>query len=141
MQKKIAFMGFFFFKQKTAYEMSVSDWSLDVCSSDLARAAVAPARLRHVVPPGHVEQADLDRGRVAARRDPALHQRLRAERSPADEVDLPGGDAGGLRVLDEGLRIEEAEVAREVEVARQHLREACAELAARVTAQVLERHD
>src|SRR5881628_4112768 len=25
----------FFFKQKTAYEMSVSDWSSDVCSSDL----------------------------------------------------------------------------------------------------------
>src|SRR3546814_4000569 len=27
---------FFFFKQKTAYEMRVSDWSSDVCSSDLA---------------------------------------------------------------------------------------------------------
>src|SRR3546814_8360010 len=26
---------FFFFKQKTAYEMRISDWSLDVCSSDL----------------------------------------------------------------------------------------------------------
>src|SRR3546814_7046269 len=29
------FDGFFFFKQKTAYEMSISDWSSDVCSSDL----------------------------------------------------------------------------------------------------------
>ncbi len=29
------FSFFFFFKQKTAYEMSVSDWSSDVCSSDL----------------------------------------------------------------------------------------------------------
>src|SRR3546814_4246633 len=28
---------FFFFKQKTAYEMRISDWSSDVCSSDLAR--------------------------------------------------------------------------------------------------------
>src|SRR3546814_6508611 len=27
---------FFFFKQKTAYEMRISDWSSDVCSSDLA---------------------------------------------------------------------------------------------------------
>src|SRR3546814_10368833 len=27
---------FFFFKQKTAYEMHISDWSSDVCSSDLA---------------------------------------------------------------------------------------------------------
>src|SRR3546814_8523411 len=28
---------FFFFKQKTAYEMRISDWSSDVCSSDLRR--------------------------------------------------------------------------------------------------------
>src|SRR3546814_13053228 len=28
-------MFFFFFKQKTAYEMRISDWSSDVCSSDL----------------------------------------------------------------------------------------------------------
>src|SRR3546814_6333873 len=27
--------GIFFFKQKTAYEMRISDWSSDVCSSDL----------------------------------------------------------------------------------------------------------
>src|SRR3546814_8226603 len=29
----------FFFKQKTAYEMRISDWSSDVCSSDLAGGA------------------------------------------------------------------------------------------------------
>src|SRR3546814_1288685 len=29
------FWFFFFFKQKTAYEMRISDWSSDVCSSDL----------------------------------------------------------------------------------------------------------
>src|SRR3546814_4349352 len=32
----------FFFKQKTAYEMRISDWSSDVCSSDLAGAILAP---------------------------------------------------------------------------------------------------
>src|SRR3546814_19026675 len=32
---------FFFFKQKTAYEMRISDWSSDVCSSDLIPDAVA----------------------------------------------------------------------------------------------------
>src|SRR3546814_12246569 len=39
---------FFFFKQKTAYEMRISDWSLDVCSSDLLRspASSSPARAR-----------------------------------------------------------------------------------------------
>src|SRR3546814_3535880 len=31
---------FFFFKQKTAYEMRISDWSSDVCSSDLLDAGV-----------------------------------------------------------------------------------------------------
>src|SRR3546814_13214686 len=31
------FVFIFFFKQKTAYEMRISDWSSDVCSSDLAR--------------------------------------------------------------------------------------------------------
>src|SRR3546814_10155252 len=31
----------FFFKQKTAYEMRISDWSSDVCSSDLASGATA----------------------------------------------------------------------------------------------------
>src|SRR3546814_8666765 len=31
------FNCFFFFKQKTAYEMRISDWSSDVCSSDLRR--------------------------------------------------------------------------------------------------------
>src|SRR3546814_7056656 len=32
----------FFFKQKTAYEMRISDWSSDVCSSDLIALARAP---------------------------------------------------------------------------------------------------
>src|SRR3546814_15656982 len=31
---------FFFFKQKTAYEMRISDWSSDVCSSDLATTGI-----------------------------------------------------------------------------------------------------
>src|SRR3546814_7931604 len=35
-------MYFFFFKQKTAYEMRISDWSSDVCSSDLSAAGNMP---------------------------------------------------------------------------------------------------
>src|SRR3546814_10213895 len=31
----VLYLLFFFFKQKTAYEMRISDWSSDVCSSDL----------------------------------------------------------------------------------------------------------
>src|SRR3546814_1453293 len=37
---------FFFFKQKTAYEMRISDWSSDVCSSDLRRGVRARAARR-----------------------------------------------------------------------------------------------
>src|SRR3546814_5218856 len=36
----LLFIGiFFFFKQKTAYEMRISDWSSDVCSTDLVNTA------------------------------------------------------------------------------------------------------
>src|SRR3546814_19991935 len=55
--------GFFFFKQKTAYEMRISDWSSDVCSSDLGpgeierdAAAFAPAR----DPREHIAGAEAD---------------------------------------------------------------------------------
>src|SRR3546814_9373441 len=51
------FLFFFFFKQKTAYEMRISDWSSDVCSSDLFTTAAqlmgaSPARIigRHLLP-------------------------------------------------------------------------------------------
>src|SRR3546814_15907182 len=36
-------MVFFFFKQKTAYEMRISDWSSDVCSSDLDQQRIEGA--------------------------------------------------------------------------------------------------
>src|SRR3546814_3928674 len=40
---------FFFFKQKTAYEMRISDWSSDVCSSDLQEAVERPGDGAHRV--------------------------------------------------------------------------------------------
>src|SRR3546814_2305408 len=43
----------FFFKQKTAYEMRISDWSSDVCSSDLRSAdpeVIAPANSDALLP-------------------------------------------------------------------------------------------
>src|SRR3546814_2652858 len=50
----------FFFKQKTAYEMRISDWSSDVCSSDLPvlqRAdAAAEGRLGHVAAVGRTRE-------------------------------------------------------------------------------------
>src|SRR3546814_8932173 len=46
---------FFFFKQKTAYEMRISDWSSDVCSSDLQPWIARDSERRALVgkPYGH----------------------------------------------------------------------------------------
>src|SRR3546814_6623837 len=41
----IDFYCCFFFKQKTAYEMRISDWSSDACSSDLSGPLVSRAKL------------------------------------------------------------------------------------------------
>src|SRR3546814_16695363 len=41
---------FFFFKQKTAYEMRISDWSSDVCSSDLQMLLGADRRIAVIAP-------------------------------------------------------------------------------------------
>src|SRR3546814_10532171 len=46
---------FVFFKQKTAYEMRISDWSSDVCSSDLT-ACQTPAPAPEPAPPPPVVQ-------------------------------------------------------------------------------------
>src|SRR3546814_13229710 len=52
---------FFFFKQKTAYEMRISDWSSDVCSSDLLGAVADDAAVLLVdagEEAGHVDEGD-----------------------------------------------------------------------------------
>src|SRR3546814_7208828 len=79
---------FFFFKQKTAYEMRISDWSSDVCSSDLL--------VRH-----HPR-------RQHDNRLPALRQRRGAK---AFEVDA------GARQLDEPRRRRQSQAAHCLQVA------------------------
>src|SRR3546814_1694724 len=71
---------FFFFKQKTAYEIRISDWSSDVCSSDL----VADAHGGHALP---VDALDL--------LEEAVHEVLPELLAVADDV-----DAGGLLEAD-----------------------------------------
>src|SRR3546814_4156866 len=59
---------FFFFKQKTAYEMRISDWSSDVCSSDLSFTVDRALELAGVVSPS-LEAATADiRAAEAGRR-------------------------------------------------------------------------
>src|SRR3546814_8045007 len=44
--KLLLFLPFFFFKQNTAYEMRISDWSSDVCSSDLKLIVMSGASIK-----------------------------------------------------------------------------------------------
>src|SRR3546814_18233217 len=52
----LLFLLFFFFKQKTAYEMRISDWSSDVCSSDLLPREAMTSLLRDVLPQARDEE-------------------------------------------------------------------------------------
>src|SRR3546814_14844303 len=83
----------FFFKQKTAYEMRISDWSSDVCSSDLPNAASnehhvgTDQRGRRIVREGHrIPGSEIDHHVVADL------DRLRHERGEA-------GDTGAVHVV------------------------------------------
>src|SRR3546814_10629891 len=84
---------FFFFKQKTAYEMRISDWSSDVCSSDLqsrcaARsvAAIGPVGLKDGIA-RTPDAARVDGERRQVQRPAArFEQRVAAERSEVRRV-------------------------------------------------------
>src|SRR3546814_1139876 len=85
---------FFFFKQKTAYEMRISDWSSDVCSSDLHPADGGQLEDEPQPPRGGGAgpEARLDAGRQEAR----LRSRG-GRRRPAVHRPALGADPGGRR--------------------------------------------
>src|SRR3546814_2664413 len=56
---------FFFFKQKTAYEMRISDWSSDVCSSDLDHVRFHECTLPHALRWAHASPPILLRIRAS----------------------------------------------------------------------------
>src|SRR3546814_9675731 len=106
------FVCVFFFKQKTAYEMRISDWSSDVCSSDLAQILLRVGefgrrieravmiRIGRVDPILPVEDADF-RVRV-----PALHDRVRRQHRHRRQRAQPADQ--------QGLRSEERRVGKEL---------------------------
>src|SRR3546814_17709015 len=83
------FLLFFFFKQKTAYEMRISDWSSDVCSSDLraARSASASAKRKST---GSQVSSENAVGSCARKRS----EERRVGKSVSVRVDL-----GGRRII------------------------------------------
>src|SRR3546814_3080693 len=74
----------FFFKQKTAYEMRISDWSSDVCSSDLLDGVALVRR-----------QAFADGGRIGAAA-PVAGDELRHQAEALGEALPQGREVAGL---------------------------------------------
>src|SRR3546814_1664089 len=93
-------MSFFFFKQKTAYEMRISDWSSDVCSSDLrprfswsiiswtsSRTSASSSTTRVLPPPTLTASSSRRLPRTLIRRN-----RQQMTRADVSDSARPGGD-------------------------------------------------
>src|SRR3546814_3823439 len=80
------FFSFFFFTQKTAYEMRISYWSSDVCSSDLER----PVEARRPLIRGIHAEVDADRAGRRRQAQPPLDQPATdtAALQPRQQVDV-----------------------------------------------------
>src|SRR3546814_3804636 len=97
---------FFFFKQKTAYEMRISDWSSDVCSSDL-RITKERARRRHVDDRAAVALVHQRNGVLAAEENALAHDRVDpAELLKAAFLDI--GHRDHACIVDEDVEAAEA---------------------------------
>src|SRR3546814_8739736 len=93
----------FFFKQKTAYEMHISDWSSDVCSSDLWRCSYEHGRRCGDIVVRHGVHAGAERAGRAATADARLAEdgarmgrNLRAAVSGDPGLSARRGIRGGL---------------------------------------------
>src|SRR3546814_7911647 len=88
----LCFVFFFFFKQNTAYEMRISDWSSDVCSSDLAYAELDIADLQARMTDGNLGSRELTQAyldRIAAIDDagPRLNAVIELNPDALEEAD------------------------------------------------------
>src|SRR3546814_2601559 len=90
----------FFFKQKTAYEMRISDWSSDVCSSDLQdgdHPVGRPGALRRLVDAGERLQGDRRGCTVCEFAAEVVPIATHGERRRADRpAEVEGEDLGPL---------------------------------------------
>src|SRR3546814_6796312 len=98
----------FFFKQKTAYEMRISDWSSDVCSSDLFEGDEVPEALAApTLAPGDTGYARYTSGYFRGAR-PGLVLRPKTPAEVQDAVDrksVVAGKSVSVRVDPGGRRI------------------------------------
>src|SRR3546814_11351567 len=88
---------FFFFKQKTAYERCISDWSSDVCSSDLLQVAVSGPEQVELQLAGGIQLLDLrDQSAALVHADVAGDQ---------DSQGFARTDVAGIGALHEAFEI------------------------------------
>src|SRR3546814_15254802 len=106
---------FFFFKQKTAYEMRISDWSSDVCSSDLGRRdRLELAIVRQSGGHRHAAPADMllmRRTRESQRTD--VHG-FRDKTAHRVDFVIIGGSGGGVSAHDLGPKRGMANIDRDI---------------------------
>src|SRR3546814_597771 len=93
---------FFFFKQKTAYELRISDWSSDVCSSDLCAAYLGHARQPKI---GRFGNQSGEEGLLIARRQPGRDvPEVLGEAGPSFDLRQHVGDTRGRQHTVAGKR-------------------------------------
>src|SRR3546814_11532219 len=93
----LSLLVFFFFKQKTAYEMRISDWSSDVCSSDLQRC-----RDHRAARPGRIEPALRDQILIGEDDGLAVDAEYPGELAAAGKI-VARGDPSALDIPDHRL--------------------------------------
>src|SRR3546814_3919866 len=89
--------GVFFFKQKTAYELRISDWSSDVCSSDLPTAPLRAVATSRSSAPLQSDPSFRARGSsvvmgFALRTNNSAMRSLTRPRETTDVTELDGGN-------------------------------------------------
>src|SRR3546814_11534462 len=111
----------FFFRRKTAYEMRISDWSSDVCSSDLIERPFAP-RDHRIESLDRRRDADIDESRQPGAGDIGARHlsvvRIDFERDDAAALDQPARQldrriAAARADFEDACRSEERRVGKE----------------------------
>src|SRR3546814_5714793 len=97
-------MMFFFFKQRTAYEMRISDWSSDVCSSDLGGSKDVIAAYKKIA---------ASKSPFASRGDSSGTHAAELRIWKQAEIDVKTAGTGWYRETGSGMRSEERRVGKE----------------------------
>src|SRR3546814_4802188 len=98
----------FFFKQKTAYEMRISDWSSDVCSSDLLHLNLAKNKAGVA---NWQDLIDLQKNK------PKEEPKTKAE----SQFSLGSIDIGGVTIDDGAIVYDDAQAGKHYELQKLHL--------------------